>query len=248
MHDAHCHLDQDKQPESFARQLEKQQIFTIAVTNLPSHYALALPHLKDFRFVKPALGLHPLLSDNHAAEMSAFERLSRAADFIGEVGLDFSRQGFRSKEQQLENFRHVLKCLQGRQRIVSLHSRQAEFEVLSELKNFGVKSALFHWFTGTGKACEAILSDGHFFSVNLAMLESEKGRAIIRLVPRHRLLTESDFPHVRVKRSVVGPLGLTRVENGLAAIWGTDLAEARQVLSRNLETVLRAAGLELPKA
>jgi TatD DNase family protein len=247
MHDAHCHLDQDKQPELFAKKLEKEKVFTIAVTNLPSHYALALPHLKDFRFVKPALGLHPLLSDNHAAEMAAFERLSRVADFIGEIGLDFSREGFPSKEQQLEKFHCALKCLQGRKRVISLHSRQAEFEVLSELQYFGIKSALFHWFTGSERACKAILNDGHFFSVNLAMLDSEKGRSVIRLLPKERVLTESDFPHVRVNRSTVGPLELTRVENGLAAIWKADLVEVTQILNRNLETVLRTAGLELPK-
>src|SRR5438874_722717 len=114
MHDTHCHLDQDPKPEALARELEKRKLYTIVVTNLPSHYALAVSHLKDSCFVRPALGLHPLLAAQHEKEIAAFERLARSADIIGEVGLDFSRHGFTTKEMQVRSFRRVLACVRDR--------------------------------------------------------------------------------------------------------------------------------------
>jgi len=111
MHDTHCHVDQHKEPENLCRELEAKEIYTIAVTNLPSHYALTLAPLKNFKYVRPALGLHPLLASRHAAELTAFERLSRSAELIGEVGLDFlTPAGIKTKELQIQSFRHVLKC------------------------------------------------------------------------------------------------------------------------------------------
>ena len=163
MHDAHCHADQHQDPENFCQELEAKEIYTIAVTNLPSHYALALSPLKNLKYVRPALGLHPLLANRHTLELAAFERLSRFTNLIGEVGLDFSPEGIASKELQLRSFRHVLKCIAGKSKFISLHSRRAEDAVLSELRNFGVTPAVFHWFTGSVQTCEAALKDGHFF-------------------------------------------------------------------------------------
>jgi len=236
MHDTYCHVDQHKEPENLCRELEAKEIYTIAVTNLPSHYALTLAPLKNFKYVRPALGLHPLLASRHAAELTAFERLSRSAELIGEVGLDFSPAGIKTKELQIQSFRHVLKCLRGRPRFISLHSRRAEDAVLAELRNFSMGPAVFHWFTGSAKSCESALSAGHFFSVNISMLASAKGKSFVEKLPRERVLTESDFPHVRVNGASVGPLEIQRVISALAALWKVPFAEACSQLHRNLQS------------
>ena len=64
MLDTHCHIDLYPNPHAIARAVERQKILTIAVTNLPSHFEVGLPHLRGFRQIRPALGLHPLMAES----------------------------------------------------------------------------------------------------------------------------------------------------------------------------------------
>jgi TatD DNase family protein len=239
LHDAHCHVDQAPVPEALARDLEFRKIYTIAVTNLPSHYALAVSHLQGFRYVRPALGLHPLLAPKHEKELPAFERCARAADLIGEVGLDFSREGYATKDLQINSFRRVLACLSARPRFISVHSRGAEEAVLEELRAVSIAPAALHWFTGSAKACDAAVHDGHFFSINLTMLTSAKGKDLVRRMPKERILTESDFPHTRVERVKVGPLEIRRALNAIAELWQMGEEETASILQQNLQVLLK---------
>lgn len=104
MIDAHCHLDQIDCPEAIAKEAEAESLTVVAVTNLPSHYAMSLAPLRSCRFVKPALGYHPLVVAANPQEMMPFIRLARAAEFIGEVGLDFSRAGVQAVSPNDEIF------------------------------------------------------------------------------------------------------------------------------------------------
>ena len=71
MIDTHCHVDLYDAPLEVANEAETMQVKTIAVTYLPTHFRQAQSHLRTFRYVKPALGLHPLAAKDH-------ERAARA--------------------------------------------------------------------------------------------------------------------------------------------------------------------------
>jgi TatD DNase family protein len=88
MIDAHCHIDLYKNPYTVANENEKKGISTIAVTNLPSHYALGYSHLKEYKYIRVALGLHPLYADKHTpTEMNKFIEYAKTSSYIGEIGL-----------------------------------------------------------------------------------------------------------------------------------------------------------------
>ena len=61
MLDVHCHIDQFKKPPIVARNAETNGVLTIAVTSLPEHFKLGHPHLINFKYVRLALGFHPML-------------------------------------------------------------------------------------------------------------------------------------------------------------------------------------------
>jgi len=233
MHDAHCHVDQHAEPEAFVRQLETRKIHTVAVTNLPSHYSLSLPHLRHCRYAHPALGLHPLLAIKHARELAGFERLARSADFVGEIGLDFSKEGYQTKKLQLASFRRVLSSIQNRPRVVTVHSRGAEDEVLAELREFHLAPVILHWFTGSLRSCVSALEDGHWFSINISMLRSDRGRSLVARMPRERVLLESDYPHVRVNGRAVEPVDLSKTTEALCDLWKISSSEAEAQLDSN---------------
>jgi TatD DNase family protein len=68
MLDTHCHVDLYKQPSAVADRAERAGVFTILVTNLPSAYERSRPYVAQRRRIRLALGLHPLLADQHARE------------------------------------------------------------------------------------------------------------------------------------------------------------------------------------
>src|SRR5215207_5842038 len=104
MLDSHCHLDRYEDAPAVAAEAARRGVFTIAVTNLPSHFRAGVPHVRRFAKVRLALGLHPLAAAEHAGELSDFEALFTTTSFVGEVGLDYSREGWATRQRQLETF------------------------------------------------------------------------------------------------------------------------------------------------
>ena len=129
-----------------------------------------------------ALGLHPLAARVHARELPEFLRLAPSVRIVGEIGLDFSPAGNGTRELQLRSFRRIAESLSDRSRFVTLDSRGAEFEVLEILQQHRVRPVVFHWFTGSRNALLKLLEAGHYVSVNTAMVNSKKWRALPRSV------------------------------------------------------------------
>jgi len=207
----------------------------VAMTNLPAHFKTGLAYVRHWPHVRLALGLHPLASEDHEREILEFEPCLSQSSFVGEIGLDFSKQGKASAERQLHSFRHVARLLARAPKFVSLHSRGAEREVLEILTENGVKCAVFHWYSGPVTVLDSLLQAGHSLSVSPAMTLSTKGQEIIRQLPRDRVLSESDGPHARVHGAPARPWDVQLVEKHLASIWGTSTADVRAQISANFQ-------------
>jgi len=240
MLDAHCHLDLYPDPSRTAREAENANIFVICVTNHPTAFLAAEPHTRKFRKVRLALGLHPLTAELHnEQELARFKELANKTSFIGEVGLDFSRDGQSTKDKQFLSFRFALRCLQNRPKFLTLHSRRAENAVIDVLDNEYPHPVVFHWYSGTLKTLDTAIERGHFFSINPAMLLSKKGKAIVERIPAHRALTESDGPFVNINDRTIVPSDIQLVENGLAQIWGITPAAVRNTVAENFRRLIK---------
>lgn len=245
-YDTHCHIDLYEDPLVIAHQVEREAIFTIAVTNLPTAYAEAVPHVKAFRQLHLALGLHPLLAQHHTQnQKSLFRRYLSETSYVGEIGLDFSREGIDTKETQLASFKFVLELLSKRKKVVTLHSRRAEKEILTLLREYAVSPVIFHWYSGSASLVEKIVEAGHYFSVNTAMISSQSGQTIIRLIPQDRILLETDGPFIKFKNRRVTPLDTPAVCDYLSLLRDVSVAEIERKLQENLERLLREAEVGL---
>ena len=239
MLDTHCHIDLYPNPLVIAKEVERREILTIAVTNLPSHFEMGQLHLREFRQIRQALGLHPLMAEHHKKERAKFKQMLSRTSYIGEVGLDFSRMGRDTKDIQLESLRFVFGQIQDRPRFVSLHSRGAESKVLELLEEFNIQSAVFHWYSGLLTVLDHAVQSGHYFSINPAMIRSQKGRNIIERIPLNRILTESDGPHVQLRNQPVKPTDIKGVLEALGGIWGMSFEESKaQVMSNFMELIV----------
>ena len=195
MIDTHCHFDMMPQPEAYISQKEQEGDIVIGMTNLPSHFQMGQPHLKGFKHIRLALGLHPLLAAESKKEVPLFKRLIDQTSYIGEIGLDFSKEGYTTKDEQVAVFRDLLSAIRGKKKIVSVHSRKAEKELLALLCEYKIENVIFHWYSGPVDLIPVILAQGYYFSVNEAMCRSRNGQIIIAEIPKDRILTETDAPY-----------------------------------------------------
>lgn len=193
--DTHCHFDMMPNPEVYISAREKAGDIVIGMTNLPSHFKMGQPHLVGYKHIRLALGLHPLLASENSKELPLFKQLVDQTSYIGEVGLDFSREGIATKSEQISVLREVLATLKGKKKIVSVHSRKAEKELLDLLCEYEINNVIFHWYSGPVELVPRILAQGYYFSVNEAMCRSKNGQSIIEKIPRERILTETDAPY-----------------------------------------------------
>ena len=146
--DTHCHFDMMPNPEGYISAKEKAGDIVIGMTNLPSHFKMGQSHLIGYKHIRLALGLHPLLAAEDRKELTLFKRLVDQTSYIGEIGLDYSTEGIATKNEQISVLREVLATIKGKKKIVSVHSRNAEKELLDMLCEFEIKNVIFHWYSG----------------------------------------------------------------------------------------------------
>ena len=192
--DTHCHFDMMPNPEAYIQQRENVGDIVIGMTNLPNHFNMGIPHVKTFKHIRLALGLHPLLAAENKNEISLFKEDVDQTSYIGEIGLDFSKEGVATMKTQIEVLRDLLEALKGKKKIISVHSRKAERELLGLLCEYNIENVIFHWYSGPIGLIPSILSCGYYFSINEAMTISKKGLSIIEKIPQNRILTETDAP------------------------------------------------------
>ena len=212
--DTHCHFDMMPNPEGYISAKENAGDIVIGMTNLPSHFKMGQSHLIGYKHIRLALGLHPLLAAENRKELTLFKRLVDQTSYIGEIGLDFSREGIATKNEQISVLREVLATIKGKKKIVSVHSRNAEKELLDMLCEFEIKNVIFHWYSGPVDLIPSIIERGFYFSINESMCRSKNGQSIIGKIPREKILTETDAPYNNRTniRMVLNQLNMSEVD------------------------------------
>ena len=89
--DTHCHFDMMPNPEWYIQNAERKGEIIIGMTNLPSHFEMGCVHVQNFRHIRLALGFHPQLAKESIDELVSFGKLVNKTSYIGEIGLDFSK-------------------------------------------------------------------------------------------------------------------------------------------------------------
>ena len=243
MIDFHSHLDLYPDPPRIVAECEKRGIYILSVTTTPSAWTGTSAIAASSKRIRTSLGLHPQLAHQRRVELELFSDLLPSVKYVGEVGLDGAPEYKGHWKDQMDVFRHVLRdCQRAGGRVISIHSRRAASQVLEELERFpSAGCAVFHWFSGSKRELSKALSAGHWFSVGLPMLNAEKGREIIRLLPKDRVLTETDGPFSQFNGRPALPWDVADAEVALAKLWGEGLLETQQRLESNLQELSSVA-------
>lgn len=190
--DTHFHLDLQKNKADVIKEIEENGIYTIAVTNLPDLYRKESVEVAS-KYIRFGLGFHPELIHQYANQIPLMWDLLPETRYIGEVGLDFVDTSFRN--EQMRFFSDLIeRCRYDRDKVLSIHSRRAVRQVLDIIgDNYRFKPIL-HWFSGNKKELSDAVSAGFYFSVNGAMMVSNRFLVLLPMIPKERLLLETDSP------------------------------------------------------
>jgi TatD DNase family protein len=241
--DFHCHLDLYPDHAHQIDDCERAGLYTLAVTTTPKAWQRNHELAMQTKYVRAALGLHPQLVAERAAELSLWDNLLPQARYIGEVGLDASPRYFRSLRLQQEVFDHILaSTAKAGGKALSVHSVRAATRVLDSIeKHFpkGVEGRIvLHWFTGSLSEAKRALDLGCLFSVNRAMLRKENHLKMVATLPNDRLLTETDGPFTEDSSNALGRSAeIAETISLLSEKRGMSQQNLRTQISKNLRTL-----------
>ena len=202
-----------------------EDISAIFVTHLPELYEKQKVAMESLGQVFLAVGFHPILVNEFEFQKELFVNALNNTRFVGEVGLDFSvARTENSRDKQKRIFEQI--CESVNDHILSIHSRQAEKEVLDILIKYQVKNAIFHWYTGSQELIYDIVESGYYFSLNPAMLRTSKGKGILKSIPLNRILIETDGPFLKFNGELVEPIYLKEIYKAFGAFYHVDNMES----------------------
>ncbi|MGF3555188.1 MAG: TatD family hydrolase, partial [Thermoplasmatota archaeon] len=155
---------------------------------------------RKFSIVKPALGLHPEFIEKFddgfiEEEIEFIKKQKNRIIAIGEIGLDYhwvKDQIMREKQKKM--FKKFLFLAKELRKPIIVHSRDAETETISIIKEFNLKNVVMHCFGGDLNLVNEIIKNNWYISIPPIILRSNHFQNIVRNVPLSKILTETDAP------------------------------------------------------
>jgi TatD DNase family protein len=235
--DAHAHLDQYGDDLSAALgEIRRDEIVTISTaTDLPS-YRKGIEIAAQCAFVVPTFGVHPWCAPQYAALLPTLGRAIEQSPMIGEIGLDFhwveDRSCYPAQMKVLEFF---LAAAREQRKVVNLHTKGAEAEILRLLERYHITRAVIHWYSGPLDVFRALISHGCYFTIGVEVLSSAHIRTLTQALPLSRVLTETDNPGgAKWLTGVVGmPSLLHDVVGAIATLKGMTPGEVSEAVREN---------------
>lgn len=190
-----------------------------------------------------SVGVHPHYAKDHASlTTEVLLDLANNAHVcgIGETGLD-QHYGYSDLATQIECFSKHVAASQASGLPLIVHTREADEETASVLERAYAETRfplLMHCYTsGVELAQRAIAMDAYFSASGILSFKNANAvREVIAMVPRDRLILETDCPYLapvpmRGRRNE--PAFLVHVCRAVADLWGMDPTETARVTTEN---------------
>jgi TatD DNase family protein len=192
--------------------------------------------------VLPIFGVHPWNAPEYAGCLEDLAPAIEQSPMLGEIGLDYhfirDTSHYPSQRKVVEFF---LTAAREQEKIVNLHTKGAEEEILRLLETYGIQRAIVHWYSGPLGVFRELVTRGVTFTVGIEVLYSEHLQTIAREVPPGQLLTETDNPGG--PKGFIGGHGMPSlirdVVRALAELRGVSAETIVQTVHCNFQTLVR---------
>jgi TatD DNase family protein len=253
--DSHAHLDFEEYQADLPAVVERARaagvgrVVCIGLWRGPGSFGNALELAsREPGFFSATAGVHPhecaRVPEEDWAELSRLARDPRVVG-VGETGLDF-HYDHSPRPAQIASFRRSLAIARDAGKPVVVHVREADGPCAELLAAEGVPAAggVIHCFTGDAAAARRYLDMGLYLSVAGVITFRTAGalREAVRVVPRDRLLIETDCPFLapvphRGKRNE--PAWVRQTADKVAEVWGTGPDQVGEITTANARRLFR---------
>jgi len=237
--DTHCHLDLYKSSYNTIKEAEKVGVQIIGVTNTPSVFHFTEDLSKKFNNVIPAIGLHPELALQRKNELSQMWDILPRTKFIGEIGLDYVSTDQSERKIQRDVFSQIIQhCYAFSNKIITVHSRRSVVDVITLIGDSFPGKIIMHWFSGTQSQAERAVQNGYYFSFNSLMLNSKNGQTLVNIIPRDRILTETDGPFISIDKRPLCPGYIPQIVSKMSILLKVDKDELQRNIAKNFQELI----------
>jgi TatD DNase family protein len=236
--DAHTHLDlYEDDLELALEEIRQRKILCISNSLDLKSYQRNLEIAERCEWAFPIFGVHPWMAAENVGRLEELKAAIAQSPMYGEIGLDhFFIEDASQYPAQRTVFEFFLQAAHEQDKIVHLHTKGAELEVLELLDRYGIRRAVVHWYSGPLDLLSDFVGRGSYFTVGPEVHYSEHIQAIARAVPAKQLLTETDNPGG--PKSYLGRPGMPsliqEVGHGLADARGTTVEAIAETVRGNL--------------
>ncbi|MBU5486569.1 TatD family hydrolase [Clostridium sp. MSJ-8] len=200
--DTHFHLDMYKDYNYLFRYINQEKQYTLCMTNSPGIFLSCKRIFNRSKYVKFALGFHPLNMKLRKKDFIDFLYLLSETNYVGEIGLDFTKKNRIPNKEQVYYFKKIVEICSKENKLMSVHIRGAEEEALEIIDRYRPKRCILHWYTGNIEYQKKFIDLGCYFSINASMLKNVE---VVNSIPRDKLLVESDGPYSKVRGKRFSP-------------------------------------------
>lgn len=199
--------------------------------------------VSQFPHIKMSAAMGPWEVENKSIEQidSEFEILKAEISrfnplFIGECGLDYHYM-YGTKESQIHLFEKHLALAQSLNKRVLIHNRESDRDTESLIKKFNA-TGVIHCFSGDLDLMNTAVEHGYFisFAGNLTYKSNQNLRDALKLVPRDRILLETDAPYLspsKMRGNPNTPLYIQYTYECAAEVLGISLDELKELILNN---------------
>ncbi|WP_251861922.1 TatD family hydrolase [Clostridium sp. Marseille-Q2269] len=194
--DAHTHLSnyKDKIVEALEC-INKYGIYTLDNSMYLEEYKESIKFQDKSKYIISSFGIHPSNAYKYTDQLESLDYFIEESPIIGEVGLDFYWEKDKTKyESQIKVFKYFVEKAKKQNKIINVHTKGAEREIIEILDSYKIEKAIIHWFSGKEEDLREMIKRGYYFTISSEIFYSEYIRHISKEIPINRLLTETDGP------------------------------------------------------
>ncbi|MFT7585263.1 MAG: TatD DNase family protein [Cellvibrionaceae bacterium] len=195
--DAHTHLDHYRPDEidDVLAEIDLLPCHTWAVSTDLESWDKTQALAQGRPLIMPTFGIHPWNAHLYADRLDELDEPTAESAFLGEIGLDFhwveERERWPMQEIVLDYF---FKKATQQNKVVNLHTKGAEELILKKLRQFKIKQAVVHWYSGDVATFDQFVKQGCLFTFGVELAHNEMIQACAQRCPAGQLLTETDGP------------------------------------------------------
>ncbi len=195
--DVHCHIDGYgcNHIDTALKQIEDEKILSISNSMDYHSYKKNLEISEKCKLVVPIFGVHPWNAPYYEDKLESIKGYIEESLMLGEVGLDyhFIKDDHQHQAQQ-KVFEFFLNEAKRLNKIVIVHSKGAEEDVLRMLRHYDIERAIIHWYSGPIDTFSELVKRNYRFTIGFMVNHSDFIKVMARRLPGELILTETDNP------------------------------------------------------